>query len=186
MFSAFVTLLISAPAAIEFAGMPPQLQIIRAAASRRRWKITCEGHQGEEGVIRIGLPANTTDAALDSFDAEVHEIASTSGTLNKTDAWKPTCDLQPPTLERDSKSPPMTVLAVASVNYLPRLLTVAKMCGFDRAYIRPWSKDDLYGRPVPAEWKVLDAGEDTVGRYGPTICYLNLGMAPILRASKAH
>ena len=66
-----------------------------------------------------------------------------------------------------------------------RLLAAAQQCGFAKAYWRPANPEDFAkfsGRLDTKKYSItLDAGENFAARYGPMICFLNIGLTPLVR-----
>ena len=174
MLALFVALAVTAPTAVEATGMEPQLRIIREAAAERRWPITCVGHDGEQGVVRIGVPAGTSREVVDGFIQSISSVASEAGDLG-LNARNETCDREPVRMEA---SPPVRQLLFIAGQPEPRFLAVAKECGFSRAYWRATSDKDVAALGGALDIKkystVLDAGENTAARYGPTVCFMKM------------
>lgn len=176
------------PAAVEATGLQPQLRLIREQAAKLGWPITCVGHAGDEGVIRIGVPNGTSSNAVENFEADLIGIAS-SVTDVPPDADQEHCDRKPTRTE--SSGPPSRTLIFwpgAEFNTddkASRLLAVAHDCGFPNAHWRPIRPEDVEqfsGKIDPnKDSMVLDAGRDTRTLYGPIICFLNLGVRPLIR-----
>ena len=168
----------SATVAVDAAGMEPQLRVIREAAGQRSWPITCQGHAGEEAVIRIGVPSGTDQTQVDGFVASVGETASVWRELRAGEALRPGCDLDEP---KETANFSQRALAFGNHEELVRLEATARQCGFGNARIRPWiAKDSPWLKPR-AGWFALDAGEDSVSRYGPLMCFTNIGRLPALQ-----
>jgi hypothetical protein len=162
------------PAAVEATGMEPQLKVIRLEASERSWPITCVGHAGEEGVLRVGIPPGTPPKAVEEFTDAISQVAS-SVTGVDPESSKKSCDLDPPYGE---SSGPVQQLMFATAGPDPGFLKAAQECGFSRAYWRPTGAADLAsfgGRLDPKKYPmVLDAGEDATKRMGPTVCFMQM------------
>ncbi|HEY7808384.1 MAG TPA: hypothetical protein VIC34_14395, partial [Croceibacterium sp.] len=62
---------------------------------------------------------------------------------------------------------------------------VARDCGFPNAYWRSAQPKDVAQFRGKIDLKkysmVLDAGRDTRTLYGPLVCFLNLGIRPLVR-----
>jgi hypothetical protein len=170
----FALALTASSMAVEATGMEPQLRVIRQAAAERSWPITCEGHAGEEGVVRVGIPLGTSRAAVDDFIETVRPVASSVGNLG-VDPTKQSCDREPIS---GGSSAPVRNLIFTTGERDPRLLTVARQCGFWSARWRPTTPEDVLkvgGRLDAKKYPTtLDAGEDVTTRYGPMICFLNM------------
>ena len=171
------------PMAVEATGMEPQLRVIRQEASKRGWPITCAGHVGEEGVIRVGIPPGVPRDTVDGFIEALTPVASSIGNLG-VDASKETCDHEP--VKQGSSEPVRTLTFMAEPN--SRLLAVAQECGYAKAYWRPTQpedvanfKDQLDAKKYPT---TLDAGEDAAARYGPLVCFLNIGLTPLVKHNR--
>ena len=163
-----------APMAVQATGMEPQLRIVREEAANRHWPITCVGRSGEEGVVRIEVPAGTSSQAVDDFEEAIKSVASSWGSLG-VDATKATCDEEPARFEGGGE--PRTLIFTAGERE-ERLLAVAQDCGFPKAYWRATAPDDVArfgGRVDPKKFSnTLDAGEDVATRNGPMLCFLKM------------
>jgi hypothetical protein len=174
MLTFALALMAAAPMAVQATGMEPQLRIIREQAAKRNWPITCVGHSGEEGVLRIGVPAGTSSEAVDAFEEAIKSVASSWGNLG-ADATKATCDAEPIRVQGSGE---MRTLIFTAGERDPRLLILARQCGFWLAYWRPTTPEDLarFGGRISLEKarNTLDAGENIITRYGPMMCFLNM------------
>jgi hypothetical protein len=186
MFALALALMGDAPMAVAATGMEPQLRVIRQEAAKRGWPITCVGHAGEEGVIRVGVPAGTPREAVDGFIDTLMAVASSAGNLG-VDATKPTCDQEPP-VRGDSSNQPVRTLIFTAGDRDARLLTVAHECGFAHAYWRATRPEDIArfnGQVDAKKYPVtLDAGENADARLGPVTCFVNLGTRPLLKRKR--
>jgi hypothetical protein len=171
------------PMAVEATGMEPQLRVVRLEATKRGWPITCVGHAGEEGVIRVGIPQGMSRETVDGFIEALRPIASSVGNLG-VDATKETCDQKP--VQQGSSGSVRTLAFMAETD--TRLLTVARECGYAKAYWRPTQLEDVAALKGQLDAKkyptALDAGEDAAARYGPLVCFLNVGLSPLVKASR--
>ena len=170
------------PVAVDVTGMAPQLEIIRRDADQRGWRISCEGRAGEEGVIRLAFPSGIAREEIDTyFDAD-HHLGSSQRYYYARDTLPEQCDQEPAV---SSASEPAPVLALGPRESLSGLTEVARACGFAGATLREIrAQDILSGQPDPPEnWLALDAGEDASARHGPAICFLQLGVRPLLAGS---
>lgn len=158
--------------AIDVTGMDPQLAIIRRDAARLGWRITCEGRAGEERVLRLAIPPGADEAVRSYFDPQDH-LGSSTRFYSGDDTPPESCDLEPPTT---GSSRPSSVLALGPRAELTPLARIARACGFTSAGIRSRRQDDVpAGTPrLQDDWLTLDAGEDAIPRYGPTICFLQM------------
>ena len=167
--------------------MEPQLRVVRQEATKRGWPITCVGHAGEEGVIRVGVPAGTPRRAVNGFIEAVTPVASSVGNLG-VDATKQTCDQEPPILEGEGSDQPGRTLTFTAGQRDARLLSVAHDCGFTHAYWRATIPQDVerFNGKVDAKKHALtlDAGENANVRYGPMMCFLNMGIRPLLERKR--
>jgi hypothetical protein len=174
MLAFALTLMAKAPMAVEATGMNPQLRFIRQEAAKRKWPITCVGHSGEEGVLRIGIPPSTPSQAVDDFERAIQDVASSWANLG-ADAKKATCNREP---VRQSVDGVVQVLILSAHGRDPRLLAVAHDCGFPEAYWRATAPEDLarFGGRVDLNKfsNALDAGENVATHYGPTMCWVNM------------
>jgi hypothetical protein len=174
MLAFALVLVVSVPMAVQATGMEPQLRIIREQAAKRNWPITCVGHSGEEGVVRIGVPAGTPSQAVDDFEETIKGVASSWGNLG-VDATKATCDQEPVRVVGEGE---MRTLIFTAGEPDPRLRAVAHDCGFPKAYWRATAPDDVarFGGRVDVKKfsNTLDAGENIVTHYGPMLCFLNM------------
>lgn len=192
MLAMALALSTAVPAAVEATGMEPQLRLIRDQAAKLGWSITCVGHAGDEGVIRIGVPNGTSSKAVDSFEAGLIGIASSVSNV-PPDADRDHCDREPTRTE--TSGPPDQTLTfwpgaeLKTGDKASRLLTVARECGFPNARWRSTQPEDVArfkGRIDSRKFSmVLDAGRDTRTLYGPIICFLNLGIQPIVRKGQS-
>ena len=170
----------AAPMAVEATGMEPQLRVVRQEAAKREWPITCVGHAGEEGVVRVGIPSGVPRETVDGFIKALTPVASSVGNL-AVDASKETCDHEP--VQQGSSEPVRTLIFMADPD--ARLLTVAQECGYAKAYWRPTQPQDVAKFKDQLDAKkystTLDAGEDAGARYGPMVCFLNIGLTPLVK-----
>jgi hypothetical protein len=165
----FALALIASSMAVEATGMEPQLRVVRQAAANRGWPITCVGHAGEEGVVRVGIPPGTSREAVDGFIDALTPVASSVGNLG-VDPSKQSCDHE---AVNDGDTTPQRALAFGDAQTLYALQSIARECGYLRAYIRPRSAAD---DKVFFAWSVsppnqtldhtLDSGDDEPSRYG--------------------
>jgi len=162
-----------APKVMDISGMKPQLKIVRSEVARRGWKILCEGHRGEEGILRVEGPSGPL--ASEKFTAWAGEIASSIVDVQESEASNSTCDREP---NQSFSSRPQFVLAFGTQEQLVKPEAVARACGFAKTYIRPWKAGDAPGVEPKPGWLALDAGEDIMSRDGPFICFVNLGLKP--------
>ena len=178
MMTFILALAAVSPTAVQASGMEPQLRIIRQAAAERTWPITCVGHSGEEGVVRIAIPAGTPDAAVNSFIVVVKSVASSFGN-HRVD--RQSCDETPPLVEGGV---PVRHL-VFTTERDQGLLSVAQECGYSKAFWRSTTPDDttgVRGRLATKKYpNTLDAGENAAARNGPLMCFL--AMSARLRKS---
>ena len=162
--------------------MPPQLAIIRDKAANRGWQVICQGRSGEEGVVRVAVPSGTSRVDADSFQTEIQRVASSTSPVSAEAARQPGCDRDPTATSGPEQQ---FALAFGPSDYLAKLIDIAKACGFSKAYVRPMRQGD--GPPdIRLEWSTLDAGENVTPRYGPTVCFLNLGITPLMKAGDAN
>ena len=158
--------------------MEPQLSVVRLEAAQRKWPITCVGHAGEEGVVRVGIPFGVPRKTVDGFIDALTPVASSVGNLD-VDANKKACDHEP--FQKRSSVPVRTLTFMTNPD--ARLLTVAQECGYAKAYWRPTQPADVTKFKVQLDAKkyatTLDAGEDADARYGPLVCFLNIGLTPL-------
>jgi hypothetical protein len=169
------------PIAVQATGMEPQLRIVRQAAANRNWPITCVGHAGEEGVVRVGVPAGVSREAVDGFIEAVTSVASSVGNLG-VDASKQTCDQAPVQV---TSSEPVRTLTFTTGERDARLLAAAQECGYAKVHWRPIRPEDIAifkGQLDTTKYSTtLDAGEDASARYGPMTCFVNIGLAPLFK-----
>jgi hypothetical protein len=166
-----VALTAAGPTALEATGMEPQLRIIREAAAARKWPVTCEGRAGEEGVIRIEIPPGVPSEQMDAFENSIKLVASSWGSLG-VNAKKPTCDREP--VRSEGADPPAHILIFGNGEEDPRLVTLARECGYATAYWRAVRAEDYawFGGTLDKYHAktALDAGE-SLNRYGPMTCF---------------
>lgn len=169
--------------AVTAAGMEPQLRLIRLEAAKEGWPITCVGHSGEEGVLRIGVPPGTPRKNVDAFVASLMTVAS-SVSDRSTDATKQTCDQEPLVQDR---LPSTRALFLVTRDPDKMLQEVARECGYSHAFWRHTRAEDL----ARFKWRIgtskysfaLDAGEDAAARNGPLTCFQQMS-ARVLSGSK--
>ena len=161
------------PVAADATGMEPQLTIIRRDAAERGWAIICEGRSGEEGVVRLAFPPDTTREAIDAYFDPNRYVGSSAHFYSSEGDLPSGCDHEPPTI---SASQPVRTLAFGPRGHLDRLAELARACGFARAAVRERRNGDLPEGTtgMPEDWLTLDAGEDIGSRYGPSLCFLNI------------
>ena len=179
MLAIGLALMSASPMAIEATGMGPQLRVIREQAAKRAWPITCMGHAGEEGVVRIGVPSGTSAEAVDSFTETVKSVASSIGNLGVNPS-KQTCDREPVRTE----SPREARALIFTAGEDPELLRIAQECGFANASWRATTPEDVESSrgQIDAEKNptTLDAGENATARFGPLTCFLKIGVTQLL------
>lgn len=170
---------VAAPVGIDATGMEPQLRIVTSMAAQRGWSVTCEGHAGEEGVVRLKAPPGTDERDIKAFADSVIKVASSAHYVTAQEATSPTCEREPVS---DSNAAPQHVLAFGPVTQLNALVHIARECGYQHAYVRPrMAADDS---APSAYWLgpptfTLDTGDDAPSRYGPRVCFMNLGIFPV-------
>ena len=173
--------------AIDVAGMPPQIELVRQIAARRHLQILCTGRAGEAQVIRLSLPDSNPEATA-SIQTELESVVNMTWAVHQQQASSKTCDRDSPELE--VAGPPFGDPALAPAaqgliwgppEYLRPLLSIAISCGFKQAHIRSFNSTDralLTHAPHPPEigpdWQTLDAGDDSSNRYAPLMCYITL------------
>lgn len=179
MFAFALALGGAAPMTVEATGMEPQLRVVRQEAAKREWPITCVGHAGEEGVVRVGIPSDVARETVDGFLEALTPVASSVGNLG-IDASKKSCDQKP--VQTRSSEPVRTLTLMGEPD--ARLLAVAQECGYAKAYWRATQPEDVAKFRGQLDTKrysaTLDAGEDAAARYGPLICFLNIGLTPLV------
>jgi hypothetical protein len=171
---------------VDVAGMPPQLRVIRLEASKNGWSITCQGHSGEQGVLRLTAPAGAASDKLTAYFDSRNHLGSNAYLYRDGRPAPVSCDHEPPI---SSSEKPVYELLFADPSSLKSLLPIAKSCGFGHAYIRETTPTDVTSRLANAhpQWKTLDAGENIIPRNGPLICFMQMGTQPLMlkiRASK--
>ena len=173
----------ASPIAVAATGMEPQLRVIRQEAAIRQWPITCVGHAGEEGVIRVGVPAGTPDRAVDGFIDAVKTVASSVGNLG-VDPTKQSCDQEPVRVE----SSDVVRDLIFAEKPDPRLLALAKDCGYSGAYWRQTTTEDVatVGGQIDAKKlpNTLDAGENAGTRYGPMTCFSKMSFSLLQKPAR--
>lgn len=173
MLATALLLAVASPIAVDVAGMEPQIEIIRRDAGDRRWQITCEGHAGEETVLRLKFPPNISEEAIRTY-FETEQYVGSSTLFYDNERLPPErCDNKPVT---SSASSPARVLSFGPREPLMRLAELARACGFKQAVVRERERDDLPAGAVQikGDWMTLDAGEDITSRYGPTVCFIKM------------
>lgn len=160
------------PVAVDVTGMGPQIEIIRRDVAERGWQITCEGHSGEERVVRLTFPPGTSDEAIQSYFDPPDHIGSSSRFYRPNEVPPERCDREPPII---TSSRPWSVLAIGPRDSLDRMANIARACGFERASVREGRGEDAPEgiTDVVGDW-ALDAGEDITPRNGPMICLLQM------------
>src|SRR5438874_7786843 len=84
------------PLTVDVTGMPPQLQVIRLEAAKNGWSITCQGHSGEQDVLRLAAPAGPASNKLTAcFDNRDH-IGSSANFYRDGRLAPASCDHEPP------------------------------------------------------------------------------------------
>jgi len=161
------------PVGLEASGMRPQIRAIETFAVDSGWKITCRGRSGEEEVVRLMSPNSATPQQIDEFSERVFAIASRVVTIDSDRALSQSCDQEPIELETGGE---LGVLAFGPPATIERLKSIAVECGFNSSFIRQWRDEDPPAAKKEGDWVVLDAGEDSGSRYGPTSCFLNIGV----------
>jgi hypothetical protein len=121
------------PVAIDATGMDPQIRLMREQAATQSWPITCMGHAGEEGVIRIGIPPGTSNETVERFEAVIRPVASSTQPIYPDNPEKG-CDHKPIIME--SAGSPESVLTFSAGGEDAQLLGVARDCGYARAHWR--------------------------------------------------
>jgi len=163
------------PETLVASGMEPQLRVVRQEAARRHWPILCEGSYGDQGEVKIDVPAGTPEAEIDSFRELMASVASSYG-----DAVERVCERV--LLAPDVSGPRVTMLYIGVDKDDEQLLRVARECGYAKAHWRPARVEDMgryKGQPQLTKYFfVLDAGEDLLARYGPLTCFQVLGLKP--------
>jgi hypothetical protein len=170
------------PLIVDIAGMPPQLEVIRNAAVRNGWKVTCEGRSGEEGVIRLSAPSGESSDRLRAFVDDPNRVGSGDWVNGfGGDHLTASCDHEPPVVQGDGES--ISVLEAGLAAEVGPALEIATACGYANAVIRPWLDSDMPGATKPAsqEWVSLDAGPNASSRYGPLVCFMQMRLK-IVRA----
>lgn len=172
MLAFVLALMAPAPMAVQATGMEPQLRIIREQAAKRNWPITCVGHSGEEGVLRVGVPAGTSNEAVYEFEKAI-SVASSWGNLG-VDATKTTCDQEPAL--RVEGGGEMRALIFTAGERDSQLLATAHDCGIPKAYWRATDQEDLarFGGRLEKLSNTLDAGENILSHLGPMLCFVNM------------
>jgi hypothetical protein len=169
---------IAAPIGIDATGMEPQLRIIKSIATQHGWSVTCEGHAGEEGVVRLEAPAGTDASGVKVFADSIIKVASSTNAITAQEAASKTCDRE---AMSDGNTAPQRALAFGPASALGSLATIARECGYQHVYVRPRNAADddassAYWVGPPTD--TLDTGEDVPSRYGPRVCFMNLGIFP--------
>lgn len=161
------------PLAVDVTGMPPQLAIIRHDAAQRGWRVTCEGHSGEEKVLRLEFTSSDTKESVSAYFIRPDHVGSSRRFYYKNSVPSMPCDIEPTT----TSGVPSRVLAIGDRNKLTPLLVLAKDCGYSKVVIRKSDKADiadLISSTARKDWFTLDAGENIAERYGPAICFVQL------------
>lgn len=173
--------------AIDVAGMPPQIEIVRQIAARRHLQVLCTGRAGEAQVIRLSLPRGRAKASA-QIRGELRSVVSITWAVTPQQASSKNCDRVSPEMEESGPpfgdpalAPAAQALIWGPPDYLRPLLSIATSCGFTHAHIRPFNASDrafLSHAATPPEigpdWQALDAGEDSSNRYAPLMCYISL------------
>lgn len=186
----FLTIaLVVASSAIDFAGMPPQIDELRQLVKANDLQVLCNGRMGEERVIRVGFREGITPSDLSLLEAKLYSVSNRMSEVPKREIGSKHCDLEPVTSYVDDAPPfdeikllPATHdITFGSIAALEPLLPIAIACGFDHAQIRPMADydRDFIGRATNApkigtDWQTLDGGERIWVRTGPTLCFLKL------------
>ena len=168
-----------APIGIETTGMQPQLQAIRKLAAARGWSVSCEGRAGEEGVLRLKAPLGTGERDIKTFADEALKFASSAEEVSTSRAAAKACDGK---AMNDGDVAPQRALAFGPPTQLNSLQALARACGYRLAYVRPRNAADdkvFFAWSLPPLTHTLDSGEDAPSRYGPCVCFMNMGIAPL-------
>jgi len=160
-------------AAIDVAGMEPQLRLVRRAAEQHRWRITCVGRSGEATVLRL-VPDNQESAIILNRVFSGGDVrVSAAHYYYPSDSVPASCDLDPSHVVNPGFA---STLAIGPRNLLSPLLELARECGFTRTHVRERRPNDL-PVPVPNDahgWHTLDAGENVMTRNEPMLCFTQL------------
>lgn len=178
-----LSLMAAPPVAIDVTGMAPQLAIVRRDAAARGWQISCEGRSGEEGVVRLNVPPGTPAQAIEAHFDPNHHFGSQLRYYYAGDILPARCDGESAV---GSSSSPVRVLAIGLRGDLAPLAEIARACGFSQAALREVRQEDLLaGQASPhQDWLALDPGEGAGARSGPLICFIQLGVRPLV--SRQH
>ena len=150
--------------AVDTAGMEPQLEIVRAHALKNGWSITCLGRAGDQGVLRLAVPKGTKYEEIEPF---FNDHTSVTRYIYSGGSLPERCDLEVPTTTFLGSR----VLASGEGYAMPKLLDLARRCGFSNATLRPFNFGDQGSEQRGGDWVTLDAGEDVLARYGLEICF---------------
>ena len=170
---------LTAPAGIDATGMDLQLRVIRNLAAQRGWSIVCEGRAGEEGVVRLKAPAGTGPDGIKAFSDEALKAASSAEPITAEEATSKTCNQE---AMSDGDVARQRALAFGPAAQLDRLQAIARECGYQHAYVRPRNTADadvFFAWTLPPPTHTLDSGEDAPSRYGPRVCFMNMGISPL-------
>src|SRR6476619_6735500 len=168
-----------APVGIEATWMEPQLRAIRSLAAKRGWSVTCEGHAGEEGVVRLRPPAGTDENGMKAFADDTLKIASSVQDISPQEAAAKMCDGK---AMSDGDVAPQRALAFGPATQLGSLQAIARACGYQHTYVRLRTAADdnvFFAWSLPPSTHTLDSGEDAPSRYGPRVCFMNMGIVPL-------
>lgn len=152
---------------VAMVGMEPQIAIVRAYARERGWPTICEGRSGEALVLRVRATGSSPD---ELGRLQIEGILPVSGQWF-AESFDPSgsCDLPP---VEGWASAPIHVLAFSAPDLTPRLVALAKSCGFTKAFDRMAAASDF---PSPKTgrkgWSIIDAGEDVSSRIQPINCF---------------
>ena len=170
---------LAAPVGIDATGMEPQLQAIRNLAAQRGWSVICEGRAGEEGVLRLKAPAGTDERGIRAFADDTLKIASSTDSISAQVAATRTCNGQ---AMSDGDVAPQRALAFGPATQLVPLQLIARACGYERAYVRPRNAADdnvFFAWSLRPPTHTLDSGDEAPSRYGPRVCFMNMGIRPL-------
>jgi hypothetical protein len=175
--------------ALDLTGMPPQVSEIRAIAAEHHLPLLCNGVEGDQQVVRVGLPRGQSTREYVDLQEQFESISSRLRAIDAAEAASRRCDYEPADFHSEGSPFGDSLLASATsdltfgpAELLQMFKPIAIACGFDHTFIRPLDEIDhrFIGMAtnvskIQPDWVVLDAGEQVAGRYGPQVCFLKLG-----------
>lgn len=181
--------------AVDVTGMPPQIARVRKIAAERHLPLLCQGIEGGQTVVRIGLPRGTSPNEISHLKQQLNPVVNSIRDVDpkfngaRSCKYAPTMAIIPRDLPDPELGSAVQDLMFGPAPAIAKLLPIAKSCGYSRALTRPINESDrkmlaLATNPprVERDWQTLDAGQPTdAAGIGPLTCWLKLGVAAPMR-----